>query len=124
MALRSSLGGRKPKAPKLGRTDTQHTRSRAQEDRVAKTTHGRRQPGSGAFAGLKGDVKQEDFLIECKRTDKKSISLTVKWLKKISMEALEAGKHPAMVLTLPVDEPFDEDWLVIPLRLVDWTEEE
>lgn len=119
MPLKSSLGGTRPKVPRLGKKDDQHTRSRAQEDRVAKTTDGRRQPGSGAFAGLKGDVKAEDFLIECKRTDGKSIRLTKQWLEKISKEALEAGKHPAMVITIGTIETFDEDWLIIPLRLVD-----
>ena len=102
----------------LGKTETRITKSQRQEKRVASKTWGRRQPASGALPGAKGDVRAEDFLIECKRTDRKSIRVTQAWLEKIAKEAMEVGKHPALALTFN-DMTYDKDWIMVPLRLLD-----
>lgn len=68
--------------------------SRAQEESVAKATDGRVQPNSGATSFAKGDVKQDDVLIECKCKTKDSDSISVKreWIEKNEKEALFMGK--------------------------------
>jgi len=67
---------------------------------VASDFGGRVQPGSGCFSHRKGDVDSEEFLIECKRTDAKSISLKLSWLHKIEREAAEEGKEGLLLLDI------------------------
>ena len=64
-------------------------KSMRQEDRVADALSGYRQRGSGALPGRKGDVRGVELLGECKRTDKKSISITISYLDKITREAAD-----------------------------------
>ena len=89
-------------------------KSQAQEARTAKAINGQRTPGSGAFAGHKGDVISDDFLVECKMTVKKSISLKSAWLAKIYREAVEKGKYPALHITV---EESGQDWIAVPLTV-------
>lgn len=88
-------------------------KSRRQEEQVASSLGGRRQPGSGAFIGLKGDVKSDVLLIECKRTDKKSMSVKGEWLVKITKEAVEADRYPALYLTIDGVNP-SQEWIMLP----------
>ena len=121
---------RKPNRPgKLQRKSSQI--SRDQEKRVAERLKGRTSRNSGAGripprgasskltrlrVGGKGDVPTELLLIECKTTEKQSISLQQGHLIKITREAVLQMKSPAMVLSFPVmPSDVDEDWLVIPL---------
>jgi len=91
-------------------------KSQKQEARVAKELDGRAQPGSGAIEHLKGDVTTDRFLIEAKRTDKKSISITGEWLSKIDQEALNVGKIPALVFEIGGMNGFAEnEWVAVPL---------
>lgn len=93
-------------------------KSKCQEDRVAKELNAFRQPASGALDGMKGDVKHDDFLIEAKRTDSNVLPVSTRWLKKITKEAEEIGKVPA--LTLEWGDMFvgvEKDWIVIPLSV-------
>ena len=83
---------------------------------VAAAVSGKRQPGSGAFEGLKGDVEGGTYglplLLECKRTKGASLRVESAWLKKITEEALSKNKHPALAMQ------FGEgniDWVAIPL---------
>lgn len=72
---------------------------RKAESLVAKRLGGTLQPGSGAIAGCKGDVKLEakhSFLIENKASSGKSFSLPKDWLYKISREAIASNRVPAL----------------------------
>lgn len=98
-----------------------------QEARVAKTVGGKVQAGSGNSVYAKGDVKQqseeamdlERFLIECKHTQKKSLSIKGEWLSKISREAIAAGKMPALSFEIAGndDRMVEHDWVAIPMSV-------
>lgn len=88
-------------------------------NRLALNVH----PASGAMEGLKGDLSNDQFLLEQKVTEKLSISIKYAWLEKISKEALEKGKEPALVFQF-VDGTgaavAKGSWVAIPERL--WKE--
>jgi hypothetical protein len=106
--------------------DKKRKKSIKQEDRVAKKIGGRRQVASGAFPGHRGDVRSDELLVECKRTDKKSISVTIAYLKKISKEASAYGRTPAVSISFEGIKPafegapslVDQDWVLIPARFL------
>jgi len=70
--------------------------SRAHEDRLAKLVGGSRTAASGAFWSRKGDVRNNELLIEHKWTGKKSFSLKSDVLKKITTEAILDGRTPIL----------------------------
>jgi len=90
-----------------------------QENRVAMKLGGRRQRGSGASDYAKGDVKTSDFLIECKQTEKKSLSVKGEWLGKITREAMASGKIPALSIEIKgnPDRIAERDWIAIPMSV-------
>jgi hypothetical protein len=73
-----------------------HKHGQKSERKTAKRLGGRTRPGSGAVAGAKGDILLTDYLVENKSTEHQSISLKLSWLEKISVEAREEGKAPAL----------------------------
>lgn len=73
------------------------------EKKVQKTIN------SGQMWFDKGDLKTEDFVIDCKYTDKKSIRITKKMIKKLWNEALEANKFPLLQIGIQ-DE--DKVWML------------
>jgi len=79
--------------PKYLNPESPKRKSINQEKRIAKK--GFRTPKSGSFWELRGDIRQENYVIEAKRTDKKSMSVKEEWLEKIYncavMESKEAG---------------------------------
>lgn len=80
---------------------TSKRRSQKQEKSVAKSTGSKLTPASGAKWGAKGDVRHEDFLIECKTTEKDYYSITTKVWEKIRMEATkDHGRIPLLVIDL------------------------
>jgi len=89
---------------------------RAQEDRIAKAIGGRRVPGSGASMFAKGDVSQDRFLVECKLTEKASLSVKQSWLEKITAEAEAQGKYPALSIEIQGGERrlAERDWIAVP----------
>ena len=109
---------------------------KAHERKVAGIVSGKRQSGSGSHADAKGDVRREgdaflqDFplLVECKRTSgKKSISVKAQWLAKITKEANNVHKHPALAIQFDkevMDElarngtPTETDWIAFPATTV------
>jgi len=93
--------------------------SKRQEQSIARNLNSaKRQPLSGADFRAKGDVKSEQFLIEAKRTDKASLSVRADWLEKITMEALQAGRQPALSIQLTFDNRLvEKDWFLIPASL-------
>lgn len=68
--------------------------SKNQENNVAKSLKGKRQPNSGATHFFKGDVVTEDFCIECKTatTEKESMSIKRDWIEKLKEETFAVGK--------------------------------
>jgi len=96
-----------------------------QEDRVAARTGGKRVRGSGASMYSKGDVRDVGagdvtFMVECKQTIHKSISIQWKWLKKITNEAMAQQCEPAVSIEIKggtEDGLTDRDWVMIPLRV-------
>lgn len=96
-------------------TKKRRRKSMKQEDRLAKELGGRRQAASGALPGRRGDVDVPELLIECKRTDKKSIRIEIEYLRKITEEASGTGKVPA--LSIEIGDPprfVSRDWVLVP----------
>lgn len=76
-------------------------RSQKQEKSVARDFNARPTVASGALWGMKGDVRNDKFLIECKTTQKNYYSLTAKVWEKIEQEALkDHDRIPLMVIDL------------------------
>ena len=71
-----------------------------QEQHIAKSLNGRVQPASGAGRNHKGDVRTSQFLVECKATDKDSISLKKAWIQKISKQACSIARDPLIHLDI------------------------
>ena len=67
------------------------------EDKVRKTIN------SGATWFDKGDLSTDEYLIECKFTEKKGFKITTKILKKLWEEALEANKLPFLTIGIKDD---------------------
>jgi len=93
--------------------DTVPDISKKQEKELARDMKGHRISGSGAVHYSKGDIELPGYLVEAKTTAKKSISITVKWLDKIFMEAMAKGKEPALAIRLPTDKA-PKDWVMVP----------
>ena len=73
--------------------------SSRQEKRVAKALNGKTVANSGAPMFCAGDVRTDDWLIECKTktTDSKSISIQREWIQKNEEEAFAMGKQYSAV---------------------------
>lgn len=74
--------------------------SSKQEKQVAKAIGGKQTANSGATAFSKGDVRTDDFLIECKTCVKPQKSFTVQkeWFDKNKEEAFAMGKAYSAVV--------------------------
>lgn len=97
----------------------QRAKSMKQENRVAKAVRGRRVKASGALPGSKGDVRSVELLGECKRTDKKSISITLEYLEKITKEAGFYNKIPCVAIEIESPPKFvNKDWVLLPAGFV------
>lgn len=80
--------------------------SRKQEDRLAKKFGGQRVAASGAFWSRKGDVRSADMLWEAKWTSKQSFSIKRGILKKVSVEAVMAGRMPALHISFSGEDNY------------------
>lgn len=81
--------------------------SSKQEKSVAKKLNGITTPNSGATQFAKGDLKLDDFLVECKTktTHSDSISIKKEWLEKVDKESLFMGKpYSALIFNFGPDE--------------------
>jgi hypothetical protein len=100
---------------KIGKKNkTAKQKARQTEEEIASQLGGRVQSNSGAGMRNKGDVKTRDFLIESKETSFDSYRLDLLTLAKISREATEEGRTPALVITLPAGVGTPKRWAVIP----------
>ena len=76
-------------------------RSQKQEKSVAKKFNARLTAASGALWGMKGDVRSDKYLIECKTTEKDYYTLTAKVWEKIQEEAIQDHmRTPLMMIDL------------------------
>ena len=76
-------------------------KSQLQEKSVAKDLNAKTVVASGALWGSKGDVRHDEFLVECKTTEKPFYSLTMKVWEKIEKEAVRDGlRIPLMCLDI------------------------
>lgn len=97
----------------------QRKKSIAQEKRISERIGGRRQKASGALPGAKGDVRSVELLNECKRTDKKSISITLEYLQKITQEASFYNCVPSVSIEIESPPKFvNRDWILLPAGFV------
>lgn len=116
-----------PKPPGIG-PETNKKRSQRQEKRIAASSGGSVQPGSGAFPGYKGDVRafigEDEVLVECKTTKAKSHAVSIEKLKKITIEASQYDLLPAYAISFEnMPHPFDIDWVLVPKRALGWDDE-
>lgn len=74
--------------------------SRKHENRLAKEIGGARTAASGAFWSRKGDVRNDDILIEHKWTGKKTKTISSAELKKVTNEAIMDGRLPVFGIHL------------------------
>lgn len=82
--------------------------SQKHEKRIAKAIGGQTTAASGAFWSRKGDVRNNDFLIEHKWTGKLSKTISSKELKKITTEAIMDGRLPVFGIHLD-----GEDYVIL-----------
>lgn len=76
-------------------------KSQLQEKSVAKDLNAKTVIASGALWGSKGDVRHDEFLVECKTTEKSFYSLTMKVWEKIEKEAVRDGlRIPLMCIDI------------------------
>ena len=101
-----------------------------QENKLAKKFGGKRVRGSGSSKFSKADIRDVscmnnngdvvDFLVECKQTDKASISIKLEWLKKITRQANAVEQEPAVAVEIKggSNDPLCErNWVMIPARV-------
>lgn len=106
--MRSPLGSQKSIKAKADQTERE----------LAKAVGGHRVVNSGAIPGMRGDVSTEKFLMDSKETGSRQLIVTGQMLSKISNEAREAGKEPALVLKVgQVPLGVARQWVCIPLHV-------
>lgn len=89
---------------------------RKAEGHTAKRLGARLVRGSGS-GWLKGDLFTKLVHVEAKSTQKKSISLKLEWLEKITRTAMEQGKQPAVTITFTTGDgrpKFSGKWVLVP----------
>ena len=90
-----------------------------QNKRLDKKIGGTITPGSGKYSGAKGDRELDGlFKIEEKATDAQSISIRRKFLEKITIEATQENKEPALAFSFLVGKGVGSpDWVAVPAAL-------
>lgn len=104
-----------PALRRLVGNDPKQTGRKA-EARFAKRHGARPTPASGA-ASSKGDARVGRWLVEHKNTVKESLSVKVRWLRKIAYEASMSGAKPALVVSFSDESgrsTADGRWVMIP----------
>lgn len=102
------LGGKKRNLDRKTKVNN-HERS------LAKKLSGKRQLASGATAKEKGDVKTPDVLYDSKETVDSRITITAEILAKITYEARQVNRFPALVLTLETGSNVSKEWVLLTL---------
>jgi len=81
----------------------------------------------GKVETAKGDIDAPGMHVEHKRTEKRSISLKLEWLEKVSEGADRIGKDPAVVITFEGPKSRygkhrycrHRDWAVVPIGVLE-----
>lgn len=84
------------------------------EEHLAKELGGELVPGSGS-AKRKGDIRLGKFLIQAKRTNKRSFILKRADLGKAEKEAMNMGNIPAFIVGFYEEDRPVEQWVAVPL---------
>ena len=79
-------------------------RSRRQEKRTANEGGGRQVIASGALPGRKGDVRLDDWLVECKTTNSQSYRFKKSEWQQHSIDAALTGRKPMFEIDLDGEE--------------------
>lgn len=87
------------KNPFLLKEGTKTAHGSLSEKKTAKRLGGDLTPASGALGSAKGDIVFKEVLMESKATIKNSITIKLEWLAKISREATDVFKSPALSIT-------------------------
>jgi len=118
--------GRKPRPKCLDENYGRYKRSKKHETRLGNRFGGRRLPRSGGMAWSKwdkttagGDVSTPTLHLEHKRTDCASMSIQRDWLAKVSEGARRVVKDPGVVITFEKHGRDAEDWVLIPLEVLE-----
>lgn len=82
----------------IDRLNKVHSHGQKAEKKAARRLGGTTRAGSGAVEGFKGDITLSTFLVENKTTEHRSISLKLDWLEKVSEEARQEGREPALAI--------------------------
>lgn len=93
-------------------------KTQKREREIASEIGGRAVPASGAFLGSPGDVKNDAWLYEVKQTEKKSYSLSLKVLRKMTQEAFSVDRKPILLVSFEEGVARDE-FVVLPRRIFD-----
>jgi|GEM_PF-6409452 len=86
--------------PRWLKGKTPQVRGRGIEKQLAKGLGARVQPGSGAFPGIREDIKDLNYLYQVKSTDKKSIVVKLEDLEKLRENAIKGGREPVFVIVI------------------------
>lgn len=70
--------------------------------------------GSGSSYEKKGDLKSESYLLQAKRTDKKSFTVKLDDLRKAEREAMNLGKKPLFVVGFYAGDRVTDEWVFFP----------
>lgn len=81
---------------RLRRKSGQKGHGQKSEELTGKRLKAEQVAGSGAIQGYKGDLRQGEFMIECKSTVNKSLGVKLEWLRKVAKEARDEGIRPAL----------------------------
>lgn len=108
-------------SPKVFESQQKNESWERHEERVAQSiSQAKVVTGSGRSMYAKGDVKADEFLIECKFTNKRSLSIKGEWLAKITEEAQAIGKKPALAIQINGTENkglSETDWIAVPMSV-------
>lgn len=119
--LSKKLGIKKPK-PNLFGTEQKTNRQRGDkhEQDTANEINGNTQPNSGATAWqrYKGDVSSDNFLYQCKLTDKNRFTINETILAEITRQARVNHKDPVVVIKMEsIQKPTPNEWCMIPMEV-------
>jgi hypothetical protein len=87
------------------------------EERARKRLRGQAMPASGALPGAKGDYNLPEFKVDVKATQKATRSISMIELQKITHEAANEGRTPALQIVFAEGngQPRPNgSWMVIP----------
>ncbi len=115
------LGSKKPK-PNLfeDKQLTNRQRGDTHELDTANKINGRTQPNSGAtpWQRYKADVSSDNFLYQCKLTDKSKFTINETILAEITRQARVNHKDPVVVIKMEgIQMPTPNEWCMIPMSV-------